>query len=228
MRIIFIRHGEPGSGGLTELGHLQAKAAAKRLSSDGEGARISRIFTSPLHRAVQTAAHLYEEFGITPIECEFMREIGWSATDGELFCNGQPWQLSKHMVQNSASLTNENWAIDEPFCRNSATEKVLAIADPFDEWLSNFGYDREGEFYRVSQDNDETVVMVSHAGSSSAALAHLFNLPFPFLCAAMVPMHASITVVSLVGEKGSLISPSFEIFGDSRHTNAPLEHSFLQ
>lgn len=157
-----------------------------------------------------------------------MREIDWRATQGELFCNGQPWELSSHMAQNAEKLMNENWDSEEPFCRNAATEKVHAIACALDEWLSGFGYDREGQFYRVARPNDETVVMVSHAGSSSAALSHLFNLPFPFLCAAMVPMHASITVVELNGEKGVLISPSFEIFGDARHTKRTAQTDFYK
>lgn len=59
--------------------------------------------------------------------------------------------------------------------------------------------------------------MTSHAGSSSAVLAHLFNLSFPFVCAALKPDFTSITVISFDGANGSLISPIMEVLNDARH-----------
>ena len=49
---------------LTELGHLQAEAAATRLA----GERITRIITSPYTRALQTAAPLARAFGATVLD----------------------------------------------------------------------------------------------------------------------------------------------------------------
>ena len=53
MLLFFIRHGHPtySPDALTELGHLQAHAVAKRLCRHG----IDRVFTSPCVRARQTA-----------------------------------------------------------------------------------------------------------------------------------------------------------------------------
>jgi probable phosphoglycerate mutase len=79
------------------------------------------------------------------------------------------------------------------------------------------GYVREGDYYRVKEKNSKTVVMASHAGASSAALSHIFNLPFPFVCKAIQPKYTAITIISFNGEEGDLISPMVEIMNDARH-----------
>ena len=64
---------------------------------------------------------------------------------------------------------------------------------------------------------EDTVAMVSHAGASSAVLSHLFNLPLPFMCAAVKPEYTAVTIVSFNGENGTLITPLFELVNDARH-----------
>jgi probable phosphoglycerate mutase len=91
------------------------------------------------------------------------------------------------------------------------------VAEGTDLWLSSLGYEREGNFYRVKKKNDQTVLMASHAGSSSALFSHIFNLPFPFICQAMEPTYTAVTIVSFGGEEGELIAPRFEIMNDARH-----------
>ena len=86
-----------------------------------------------------------------------------------------------------------------------------------DAWLAELGYVREGDYYRVKQDNPDTVVMASHAGASSAALSDLLNLSFPFVCKAIQPKYTAITIVTFNGADGELISPMVEIMNDARH-----------
>ena len=87
----------------------------------------------------------------------------------------------------------------------------------FDEWLASFGYVREGNYYRVQKKNDESVVMASHSGSSTAALARLFSLPFPLMTAIVRPDYTAITVVCMEGEEGKLTVPHFELVNDTKH-----------
>ena len=56
MRIIFVRHGEPDyrNDCLTDLGRLQAQAAAERLREEG----IEEIWSSPLGRAAESNGSL--------------------------------------------------------------------------------------------------------------------------------------------------------------------------
>ena len=217
MHIYFVRHGHPDYANdcLTELGHKQAEAAAKRLMGCG----IERIFSSTNGRAVQTAEHTARALGLDVTSYDFMREIGWRSLDGEpILANGHPWLLADLFASEGRSLTDTDWREKEPFCKSRVIECERTVIEGLDGWLEELGYKREGEYYRVmGEDEYGTVAMFSHGGSSTVALGHLFNLPFPLLCGALHPGFTSITVVKLCGRVGELIYPKLVIANDDRH-----------
>ncbi len=219
MRIIFVRHGHPDytNDCLTPLGHKHAAAAAKRLKEEG----IQQIFSSTCGRAYETAEYTANMLGLSIEKCEFMREIGWGSVDNlPLFADGHPWSTADAMVANNESLLETDWMEAQPFCRNTLVQYVKNIADATDEWLKTLGYSREGNYYRVtgiSGETEKTVAAFGHGGASAAILAHLFNLPFPFVCTAMGPDYTGITVVTFPEETGKLVTPRFEILNDARH-----------
>ena len=51
-------------------------------------------------------------------------------------------------------------------------------------------------------------------------LSHIFNIPFPFLCATLRPDFTAITVIKLSDEPDPLVVPRIEIANDSRHIHA--------
>ncbi len=216
MRIVFVRHGHPDykHDCLTQLGHLHAEAAAERLKSEP----FSKIYSSTCGRAVETAQHIASRHGLPVESFEFMREIKWWPLDGEpLEHKGYPWTVTAAMVRDSRSVLDPDWANKPPFDNNAVKFLVQNIGKEFDKLLARHGYQREGAYYRVTEESTQTVAMVSHGGSSSAVLAHLFNLPFPFLCASLRPNFTAITTVILDGEQGALSTPRFEIANDARH-----------
>ncbi len=219
MRMIFVRHGDPNYGKdiLTPLGHAQAEAAGKRLSDE----KVQRIYSSPCGRALETAEHIAEwvkfpkkEITVLP----FMREIAWGATEGEeLYLKGHPWYLVDHMIENGKSIIDGTWREDDFFKRNQATAICENVGKEFDRFLCELGFCREGDYYRVGEAIDGTVVLTSHGGSSSAVLAHIFNMPLPFILNFIHPEMTAITVISFEGEKGKLTAPRVEILNDARH-----------
>ena len=216
MRIIFVRHGHPNYelNCLTPLGHKQAEAAAQRLKDEG----IEKIHSSSAGRAVQTAEYTARLLGLDIEQHDFMREIGWGP--GELYKGGHPWSTAWHMIEEGESVIAPEWATRKPFSKNAVTALALKAGNDFDALLETLGYKREGEYYRVLESKPyKTVAVFSHGGFSSAVIAHLFNLPFPFVCASIVPDMTAITVASFEEDAkvGSLISPRFEIANDSRH-----------
>lgn len=216
MRIVFVRHGHPDykKDCLTELGHLHAEAAAERLKDEP----FTRIYSSTCGRAVETAEHIAKRHDLPVKSFDFMREIKWWPLNGQpLEHKGYPWTITNAMVENGESVLSSNWAEEPRFSNNGVKFLVQNIGKEFDKLLEELGYVREGDYYRVIRENTDTVAMVSHGGASSAALAHLFNLPFPFLCASLRPNFTAITVVLLEGEEGKLITPRFEIANDARH-----------
>ena len=212
MRIIFVRHGHPDYtlDCLTELGHKHADAVARRLCSDN----IKKIYSSSMGRAYQTAEHIAKEVGIPNediVKLDFMREIEWDFSG--------PWEVSSETVRANMSILDPEWAISGPYSKDKITSFLLKRGEDFDNFLVSLGYVREGLYYRVMAENDDTVVVTSHAGSSSAVLSRLFNLPAPFVFDAIRPPVTAVTVVMFKGHPGELISPRFEIVNDARHIN---------
>lgn len=216
MRIVFVRHAHPDykNDCLTDLGYKQAEAVADRLSKE----KFHHIYSSSCGRAFQTAECIANLHNLKVEPCDFMRELGWGSTDGKpILHDGHPWDTAEEMVINGQNILSSNWENEEPFCRNKVISCGRMAWQEFDALLSKLGYKREGNFYRVCNENKNTYAMVSHGGSSSAVISHIFNIPFPFFCHTVHPDFTSITIVSLCGETGTLSAPRFEILNDARH-----------
>lgn len=216
MRIICVRHGHPDytHDCLTELGKLHAAAAAERLRGEG----IGQIFSSTCGRALETAAYTAEQLQLPVERCDFLREIRWGSADGQPIADdGHPWTTADRLIAAGKPLVDPEWSTSEAFRRNCVTDSVRKIAEASDAWLQQLGYTREGLYYRVTGDTRRTIAVFGHGGETAALLCHLFNLPFPFTCSAMGPDYTGITIVALPDEKGSLVSPRFELMNDARH-----------
>lgn len=216
MRIIFVRHGHPDYklDCLTALGHKHGEAVAKRLHDE----KIDMVCSSTKGRAMETAQYIADDHGLELHTYDFMREIGWGLRETEKVCtDGNPWHTVDEMIAKGQSVHSGKWMEEEPFCHNRVCDYIKNVEDGIDGWLKEFGYEREGDYYRAVHGCDKTVVMVSHGGSSTAALAHLFNIPFTQLLRVLCPNFTAVTVVTLNGEPGSLTMPRFELANDARH-----------
>ena len=219
MRIIFVRHGHPDyvKDCLTELGHLQAEAAAERLKNEP----FTRVFASSCGRAHETALHICEKKGV-PLTAifDFMRELDWGPIDNTPdWQKYNPWEICFDMVRGRETLLSGEWVNRADFSQSKIVGEVEKIGNAFDAFLETLGYKREGEYYRVNNATDETIVMVSHGGAASGVIARLFNLAFPFICTTLRWDFTAIAEVDFVGENGDLISPRFGLVNDSRHIN---------
>lgn len=220
MKIYFVRHGHPDYANdcLTELGHKQALAVSEQL----ENCEIEQVFSSPKGRAIQTAEYTSKLFGINVIECAFMKEIEWgSINEGPILYDGHPWHTIDFLSTQGKDLTDKEWFKKEPYCNNKMVNSVKNLTEGLDAWLLKLGYQREGDYYRVvGKSTNKAVAMFSHGGSSSAALSHLLNIPFPHFCGAFRPELTSITVVELSDNEGELCYPRLLIFNDTRHIDS--------
>lgn len=213
MKIIFVRHGHPNykEDCLTELGHPQAEAAAERLKNE----KIDKIFSSSCGRAVQTAQHIAARHNLEVNQLDFMREIRWGVLDTDDFIH--PWTMSDSWVVSGKDNMLPNWQEHLDWKGHTVVDSYNNVSIEFDKWLNTFGYEREGNYYRVTKENDNTILLASHAGSSSVVLSHIFNLPFPFVCRSISLNFTAITVVNFCGKEGELTSPRFELVNDARH-----------
>ena len=213
MKIIFVRHGHPDyrKDCLTELGHPQAEAAAERLKDE----KVDKIFSSSCGRAYETAQHIAARHNLSITQLDFMREIRWGVPNTDDYVH--PWSLVDTWVRDYKDIMNREWKEHVDFKGHEVVESYNTVSAEFDKWLENFGYKRDGQYYRVTRENDETIMLVSHGGSSSVAISHIFNIPFSFFWRAICPNFTAITVVDFDGKEGELTSPRFQLVNDARH-----------
>ena len=218
MRILFLRHGEPDyvKDNLTDSGVRQAELLAQRLKDEG----IDEIWTSPLGRARRTAQISSEVLKLPVKTLECMREIKWGSVDGNpIFADGHPWDIADEMAHLGMDLTCSDWRANRFFINNSAVSSVKNVESGIDAWLSGFGYKRQGLYYdhTVEDDNHKTIALFCHGGSSSAAIAHLMNLQFPYVCAMLHMEFTGITIIRLDKKAGTCTLPCLELANDAKH-----------
>ena len=215
MKIIFVRHGHPNykDDCLTELGHPQAVAAAERLKNE----ILVKIFSSSCGRAFETAEHIAARHNLQITQLDFMREIHWGVPGTDDFIH--PWDNVDAWVQNGKDMITCDWRSAPEYKDRTVLKSYNKVVDGFDGWLKTLGLEREGSYYRVTKENNDTIMLVSHGGSSSVVFSHIFNLPFPFVCKTIRPNFTAITEVSFSGKIGELVSPRFELVNDARHIN---------
>lgn len=162
MRIILIRHGESEADlldvhegradfSLTDRGHKQAEAMANHVT---ENYNISKIYSSTLTRAKQTAQHLSEKAGIPIIFDEDLME----------FNNGLLAGLPRAVVREKYPETPD-LPIDKAVY---GQESQLEFRQRAEKALSRVINETQ---------SDETVAIVSHGGMINQLYRSFFNMP---------------------------------------------------
>ena len=219
MKIILIRHGDPdySKDCLTKLGHKQAKVAAQRLLKEG----IDEVYSSPLGRARQTAQAFLDASGIGNMTIlDFMEEIRYGQ-EGAMYDNRyNPWLGADALIKEGKDLQVSTWREYPVFKDNLATIDADKIAKGTDKWLASLGYVRQGKYYRCTGKNDEekTIAIFCHAGSSAAFMAQALNLTFAYMCGVLMDYpHTTISVLKFDNSPQKLILPVIELLNDARH-----------
>ena len=213
MRIIFVRHGEPDyvNDCLTDEGRRQAAAAAERLAGEG----ISAIYASPCGRAAETASYTAARLGLPVTTLDYMHEIGWGGEG--IDCEGHPWTLGDKMLAEGFDFQREDWRAHPYFDGNAATAYYGAIAVKFDAFLAGLGYRHEGRRFFCDGGTDATIALFSHGGSGACVLAHLLNLPFPYVASVLPYDFTSIIILDFPVNPGAYVFPRVELFNDCAH-----------
>lgn len=225
MKLILVRHGHPNYelDCLTDLGHLQAKAAAKRLKEEP----IDMFFASTCGRAVETAEYTAKAQGKSVTQLPFMQEVIWGYNEDPHDPAGHPWNLVDSMILEGKNIMEPDWRHLPPFKGNRICQNVDLIENAFDQWLADLGYVREGDYYRAGENTEKTVALFSHGGSSCAVLAHLFKLPYPYAIQVFRLNYTSVTVVRFPDTPGKLVMPVLELVNDDAHIeNLKVENYF--
>jgi 2,3-bisphosphoglycerate-dependent phosphoglycerate mutase len=202
VEIVLIRHGQPEwvkdglnvvDPPLTELGHEQAARMAELLA----GESFDEVLVSPLRRARQTAAPLYELLGRSEqIEpwLEEIRDPGWHGTPAE--------KAQQAYAELNGRTVGERW--NGLVGGESIREFTDRIHVGAQEFLRRRGVVRIEHELPIWSPGDigKRIALVAHAGTNSITIGHLLGLdPTPWEWDRFVLGHASVSRIEALPVK---------------------------
>ncbi len=223
MLLYIIRHGQPIYGEqerLTDLGHLQAKAISQRLKDSG----ITKIYSSPMRRAQQTAAPTAEALGL-PVQIEDWMHEYVTYDRFKILCDdGQyrwPWncpETAPFVMGGNRYLQGDAIFDMEPM-KNMANGKegYRALAAESDEFLSRHGYVREGSVYRAVAHNEDRIAIFCHIGFSLSWLSYMLGIPPHLFWMGFEMSHSGITIVNFQPRPSGYVLPRVMCLSDLTH-----------
>ncbi|MFT4299812.1 MAG: histidine phosphatase family protein [Aeromicrobium sp.] len=146
--LLRLTQGQASHPRLTEVGRRQAVAAGELIASDlrGRGTGVSRIITSDLARAVESAEILSARFDAPVAQDPRLREQHLGELEGRSY--EETWAVAEQI----------DWT--DPAVPVAGGESLMEVYDRMAEVL--------GEL-----DGSEVTILVSHGDSIRAAVAHL-------------------------------------------------------
>jgi probable phosphoglycerate mutase len=209
MKLYFVRHGEseanvlnefsngPFKHGLTEKGKHQSFALAQRLAS----ITITHIFTSPILRAVQTAAILAHELGVPAITVDALREYDVGVLEGK--SDAASWQIYWQVVD--AWLVRHEWG-----ARIEGGESFLDIKQRFVPFIERL--------VQEHQSSADEIVLVGHGGTFCCMLPLVLNnVDFQFVM--NHPMANTTAVIAQATPQGLVCLTWGETIVEVNHDN---------
>ena len=217
MLLYIVRHGDPvyETDSLTERGRKQAQAVGKRMFD----AKIDKIYSSPMGRAMETAEPACRLLGIEKEIEQWAHEI----EDERLtpFPDGKLKSISD--VQNT--YYRENGNINLPYersfeCtginRSKMKDAVSFIEENGKKFLEKLGYKEENGVYRILKQNDDKVALFCHTAMARAWLSVLLHIPW----ASFQVTHTGVTVLEFKNNENGFTAPRCLSFSDVSHLYA--------
>lgn len=216
MKLILIRHGEPdyAADSLTEKGFREAKLLAKRAAAW----EVKQIYCSPLGRARATAAPSLEKLGQEAQVKDWLREFPGYIVDP---VRGRPricWDLMpNYWCREPLHYDKERW-FEAPLMRTGDTkERWEDAVHGLDEVLAAHGYEREQQWYRVREGNDDTLVFFCHLGIICVLLGHLLGISPVVLWHGVFLAPTSVTVLQTEERQQGKAYFRCRALGDTAH-----------
>ena len=178
---------------LTDLGHEQAARMAELLGEE----TFDEILVSPLQRARQTAAPLYERLGrpeqIEPW-LEEIRDPGWHGTPAE--------KAQQAYAEMKGRAVDERWdGLEGGESIREFTDRIHVGASEFLRQRSIVRIEHELPIWSPG-DFGKRIALVAHAGTNSVTIGHMLGLdPTPWEWDRFVLGHASISRVEALPVK---------------------------
>ncbi len=220
MLLFFVRHGDPiyDPDSLTELGHRQAEAVARRLSRYG----IDRIYSSSSVRARQTAKPTCEILKKDMTVLDWCHEnYAWEklsiTVDGyRTWAMRHPKYIRLFNSDEVRSL-GLKWYEHPAFADTMFKEGMESTQRETDKLLASLGYvhDHEQHVYIPKAPTEERVALFAHEGFGSIFMSCLLDIPYPILSTHTMISHTNMTVVEFRETDGIVVPNMLTMSNDS-------------
>lgn len=217
MKLVIIRHGDPDyeKDSLTEKGWREAELLAERISR----LEVKKFFVSPLGRARDTASCTLKKVGGTAEVLDWLQEFSPRVLRPD--ADGRrriAWDwLPQDWMAEPKYFIREDWADTDIFREAEVGKTYEHIIQSFDQLLAEYGYIRDGEFYRAERPNRDTLAFFCHFGLECVLLSHLMNVSPMILWHGLCAAPTSVTTVITEERRQGKAIFRVNSFGDISH-----------
>ena len=211
MEIKLIRHADPNyeQDTITPVGHQQARMLAEKLENE----RIDKIFCSPLGRAQDTMRYTAEKKQMTHQTLDWLAELN-GCFDGEHWA----WNMSgPYNLRLESVPTMEDWHVDSDYGAHMLG-LYTSLAQSFDGLLSELGYSREHQRYKIEEPTDDVIAVFCHEGLIKTLLGSLLHWPLPCVYSHIRISPSSVTNLLWKNNDGYAV-PRVTALNDLSHLN---------
>ena len=194
MRLYIIRHGDPDYAvdGLTERGHLEAQALAKRMAA----LQPDQLFVSPLGRARATARYSEEALGRSSTVLDWVQEKSDWREEMPPWGRRVIWDIPGEVIrEKTPPPLFDDWSDLEPIRGKGYPVKLKALQNDSDQFLDGLGYRREGGRYRILRPNRDKVAIFCHGGFGLTWISHLLEIPVALVWSGFWLAPTSVTTI---------------------------------
>lgn len=206
MVLYIIRHADPDyeNNTITEFGWEEAHALADWLKDF----RIDKIYTSPLGRAIDTAAPTCK---IKGLESEI---LPWTAENMDY--------MISHTITPESDCTY-SFSIQKgvhdfkDFMNTERMNTVYEMQKCSDEFLASLGYVRNGALYKITRNNDDHIAVFCHGGFGVAWIAHLLGAAPGLMYPNIMLNTSSVTTFEFRNASEGNVRPALRRLGEITH-----------
>lgn len=219
MKLLLIRHGDPNYDidSLTEKGWKEAALLAERMAK----LKIRTFYVSPLGRAMDTASLTLQKMGRDAIELPWLREFHAPIPDFHTGAPRIPWdQLPQDWTVEPKYYDCVQWSETLPMLQGHVQAEAKRVWDGIDGILADYGYVREGNTYRVTAPNEDTIAIFCHFGVTCVMLGHLLGISPMILWHNFCAAPTSVTSLITEERRKGIACFRMNTFGDTAHLYA--------
>lgn len=219
MKLIIVRHGDPDyiNDSLTEKGWREAVFLSERL----EKLDITKVYCSPLGRAKDTAKPTLEKKGIQMEICDWLRELPARIEHEAASDEHLPWDLyTEKWTAVPALYDKDAWLTTDIMQSGNVEPLYREVCEKLDALLARHGYVHENGYFRVTRENDDTVVIVCHFGLECVLLSHILHISPVLLWQGFVAPPSSVTTLITEERRKGVAYFRCNGFGDISHLYA--------